>query len=1762
MPQNFELRIPNNGMNRDDESRLIESNESRFIVNLRSGSSEDSNVGGLENIKGTTEISYDFPQGRNVCIGSEGDQPSGSNYFFMFNSLGDHGVYVFESGIREIRALVIDPLLAFTEEDLINDINIIDGLLYWANSANPQRKINISKADVDKESFRQVFHYYLGDKYIEPVAGFNSSRGIDFEIKTKRYDTSSFLGQIEIVLDQSLIDNKKELAKDVANQFNAITSLNGVPTEWNATACGEFVKITINSSDFYSMWSLDQNGVKNTMVLPQNHYQGYIERTIDVIKHPPHCNPTAELKSNDTFERNFVKEKVFQFATSYVYDDNEKTVVSPYSPNIYNPFTCEYFAEDIINNYIEIKLDVYPELFILKDLQTLKRIDLFVKEGELGLWKKITSLEQYEFVDISETHFDFYNNFKYNEVDQEAFIRQYHNVPILSKTQDAVKNRLFYANNLEQQDPTCIDANIDVEYDDVESRVKPPTHSVSGILMIRAMFNGNLPDDDSQSRSPSKNQAIRKDGNPDDFGDGSGGGTSTSTTVWGGISEGAGNDPEVWDMAEKTGQTLPLDGFTVYLAGTDYYDITNQNTGEHKSNVGQNTKGVYQNTGDSDMNTLVNKIRENMREDDGFGLDLVHWRENADFSYPDGGSTDPTQAFSTFNIPNVPDGWYIMRVASHLTTDEDLKDPERGWQRTSTNTYLLQNLDAVENNSIAGGRKAAQKGRSELLIQVKGGNIPRIKIEVMDMSHASDQGSSKIMTGYLSDRDNNNLQATYSNIFNDNRVAAARVSFDINPNDTASDVNFNIFPSSAYCSGATAITDYNGYFYYGSIDSGGELSLCSDGIRGFGFLGAGTIVERTGRNYTNIDEDNYAEVAIRIDSSASNKRRVKVIGNTEDNTGKGIPKASVVSIGSETARADLKGEYQFWHYDIKETSAGNPIGKSTYLIPIRETLNCSIIYDENDIYNYDFNYGDWVSDTSLQVPSQSSSPNAIPLELTIDAFVGDVSNQQVINAPKRGWDGKYGLVYYDRGLRSSAVNTDKGLELHIPFYTEKDSDGLIKTGVPIVNWEIKHAPPSWATHYQWVRTRNETLGSYVQWAINAVRYTDVDDVTTPYNSATRVSVSINNITEYKDKFPTLDFQVAIDSETWRIRFIKDQSGTPYTEYNDYKIISFSAASGKVVFEKDFDLPELGSGVLVELYDEKADIEEEIFFEFAECFEIGTDINGNKYHKGLEQDQDPINPSITPATGHMRTGDAYYRLRYIPEGSPNTPAYIDDDAVSDFYHSEVESIGRANGINPDFFQKWKPNQIRHGGKYVPDSNVNNLSLFESDNFQPLPIGFGDINKLQLASNVLLSIHEFRWVSNYIEEGIIRKQNGTNEIVASTKVFDSYRAAKPITGTINPESIKEFRGKVYGYDMNKGLVNKYDVNGLGSISSYKFVDFFSDISKAIMNSKNSTIEKSRVLGYIDTKRDEYMLSFNDLHKKPEETSVEIGSARRTVNIDVSRSEIINGGTNETLYSINAIQPSNNLIFDTSKTLDLQDVQIDNKVDSSGTITVKVLDINGIISNITELSPGQGIANFNTSNGSFVTKRVTTDSSKTIFGDEDILIPGLTISYSEKFNKWTTFYSFKPIMFGDINLEMLGFTEGKLWIHNDSEIRNNFYGTQYSSIIETIFNDLPNNVKVFEAVGVDSYFEWNIPKAFTTNGMETVIVAERFVKKEDSFYAPMMRDKNDPLAESEEDGIINGRKLRDRTVQVTFENSDTKEIVLFSVSMKSTISTRHQK
>lgn len=111
--------------------------------------------------------------------------------------------------------------------------------------------------------------------------------------------------------------------------------------------------------------------------------------------------------------------------------------------------------------------------------------------------------------------------------------------------------------------------------------------------------------------------------------------------------------------------------------------------------------------------------------------------------------------------------------------------------------------------------------------------------------------------------------------------------------------------------------------------------------------------------------------------------------------------------------------------------------------------------------------------------------------------------------------------------------------------------------------------------------------------------------------------------------------------------------------------------------------------------------------------------------------------------------------------------------------------------------------------------------------------------------------------------------------------------------------------------------------------------------------------------------------------------------------------------------------------------------------------------------------------------------------------------TLSYSESAQGWPSFYSFIPDYMVGMNNYFYTFKGGNLYRHNVNETRNNFYGTQYTSRIQSVFNDLPLENKIFKTLNLEGNYGW-------ATLMETDIQTSGFIesawyeKKEASWFA----------------------------------------------------------
>ena len=150
-------------MNKSVDERLLPQGEYIDGLNIRAGSTEDSEIGAIENSKGN-ELLTNIPDGITtleyngtpldesngaMCIGAYEDGANETIYFFVTSEIADiiASWTVGEDGVSGgIRYHVISTsVLNFSKENRIVGIDKVDDLLFFTDNLNPPRKINVTR---------------------------------------------------------------------------------------------------------------------------------------------------------------------------------------------------------------------------------------------------------------------------------------------------------------------------------------------------------------------------------------------------------------------------------------------------------------------------------------------------------------------------------------------------------------------------------------------------------------------------------------------------------------------------------------------------------------------------------------------------------------------------------------------------------------------------------------------------------------------------------------------------------------------------------------------------------------------------------------------------------------------------------------------------------------------------------------------------------------------------------------------------------------------------------------------------------------------------------------------------------------------------------------------------------------------------------------------------------------------------------------------------------------------------------------------------------------------------------------------------------------------------------------------------------------------------------------------------------------------------------------------------------------------------------
>ena len=149
-------------MNKDLDERLVPNGEYRDALNLELASSDTSQVGTFQNIKGNLELrnkmynpktkaytqwlnaEYITALSNPVCVGAKADENSNDVYWFIASASASVIAY-YNSKTKLTKPLLVDTqgILNFSENYLITGINVIEGILIWTDNQTEPKKIFI-----------------------------------------------------------------------------------------------------------------------------------------------------------------------------------------------------------------------------------------------------------------------------------------------------------------------------------------------------------------------------------------------------------------------------------------------------------------------------------------------------------------------------------------------------------------------------------------------------------------------------------------------------------------------------------------------------------------------------------------------------------------------------------------------------------------------------------------------------------------------------------------------------------------------------------------------------------------------------------------------------------------------------------------------------------------------------------------------------------------------------------------------------------------------------------------------------------------------------------------------------------------------------------------------------------------------------------------------------------------------------------------------------------------------------------------------------------------------------------------------------------------------------------------------------------------------------------------------------------------------------------------------------------------------------------
>ena len=440
-------------MNKDLDERLIPNGEYQDAMNIQVSTSDDADIGAVQNIVGNVLFNGFGVIGANFkCVGSIADEKNNKLYWFITNGSTTDAIVEYNSALNDDIIPVIvdtkadtdDAVLKFTG-DIITGINIIDDLLFWTDNNSEPKKINIKSFLNNQHTDLQTHSkFFKKDKPAlqDILVQADGSANLTTTLVVKGINSDLDIG------DELLSIN----GNDPNNIGNKITDI-----DINS------LTITLESNEDF---------VDGDIIVFANSID-VEERDITVIKTRPTKAPVINIHTTDNEDDTIIFEKIFpRFSYRYKYVDGEYSPFGPFTDVVFSPKSFNFPVKEPYNEGMANKITSIEIMdFVAPDIpKDVVEIDILYKEEGSTVVYLIDSLKPTNpklldggnnnnwTTNGSEVNSGYKGSYTinsesiYSAIPSNQLLRPWDNVPRKALAQEITSNRLVYANYLQGYD--------------------------------------------------------------------------------------------------------------------------------------------------------------------------------------------------------------------------------------------------------------------------------------------------------------------------------------------------------------------------------------------------------------------------------------------------------------------------------------------------------------------------------------------------------------------------------------------------------------------------------------------------------------------------------------------------------------------------------------------------------------------------------------------------------------------------------------------------------------------------------------------------------------------------------------------------------------------------------------------------------------------------------------------------------------------------------------------------------------------------------------------------------------------------------------------------------------------------------------------------------------------------------------------------------------------------------------------------------------